>query len=134
MFWSLGYLTLRCLLQIVLLLSWSESSKELEIVVLRHELSVLRRQGGRPQLRPSDRLMLAAASRLLPRSRWSSFLVTPATLLRWHRRLVARRWTYAVRIGRPPVGGEIRELVLRLARENPRWVSSGSSARSTGSA
>ncbi len=121
MFWSLGYLTLRCLLQIVLLLSWSESSKELEIVVLRHELSVLRRQGGRPQLRPSDRLMLAAASRLLPRSRWSSFLVTPATLLRWHRRLVARRWTYAVRIGRPPVGGEIRELVLRLARENPRW-------------
>ena len=90
-------------------------------MVLRHELSVLRRQGGRPQLRPSDRLMLAAASRLLPRSRWSSFLVTPATLLRWHRRLVARRWTYAVRIGRPPVGGEIRELVLRLARENPRW-------------
>ena len=82
MFWSLEYLTLRCLLQIVLLLSWSESSKELEIVVLRHQLSVLRRQDSRPQLRPSDRLMLAAASRLLPRSRWSSFLVTPASLLR----------------------------------------------------
>lgn len=61
------------------------------------------------------------ASRLLPRSRWVSFLVTPATLLRWHRRLVARRWTYLGRIGRPPVGGEVRELVLRLARENPRW-------------
>jgi len=90
-------------------------------VVLRHELSVLRRQAGRPRLRPSDRLLLAAASRLLPRSRWDSFLVTPATLLRWHRRLVARRWTYAGRVGRPPVGGEIRELVLRLARENPRW-------------
>jgi putative transposase len=90
-------------------------------VVLRHELSVLRRQAGRPQLRPSDRLLLAAASRLLPRSRWGSFLVTPATLLRWHRRLVARRWTYAARTGRPPIGGEIRQLVLRLARENPRW-------------
>jgi putative transposase len=65
--------------------------------------------------------VLAAASRLLPRARWGSFLVTPNTLLRWHRRLVARRWTYAGRAGRPPVGGEIRELVLRLARENPRW-------------
>jgi putative transposase len=115
------YLALRCLLQIVLLRPRSEGFKELEIVVLRHELSVLRRQAGRPQLQPSDRLLLAATSRLLPRSRWGSFLVTPATLLRWHRRLVARRWTYAGRIGRPPVGGEIRELALRLARENPRW-------------
>jgi transposase InsO family protein len=114
-------LVLRCLLQLVLLRPRSEGFKELEIVVLRHELSVLRRQAGRPQLRPSDRLLLAAASRLLPRSRWSSFLVTPTTLLRWHRRLVARRWTYSSRIGRPPVGGEIRELVLRMARENPRW-------------
>jgi transposase InsO family protein len=57
----------------------------------------------------------------LPRSRWKSFLVTPTTLLRWHRRLVARRWTYVGRSGRPPIGGEIRELVLRFARENPRW-------------
>jgi transposase InsO family protein len=121
LFWSLGYLALRCLLQLVLLRPRSESFKELEIVVLRHELSVLRRQVARPQLRPSDRLLLAAASRLLPRSRWRSFLVTPGTLLRWHRRLVARRWTFAPRTGRPPVGGEIRELVLRLARENPRW-------------
>jgi transposase InsO family protein len=121
LFWSLGYLTLRCLLQIVLLPSRSEGSKELEIVVLRHELSVLRRQAGRPKLRPSDRLLLAAASRALPRSRWGSFLMTPATLLRWHRRLVARRWTVACRVGRPPVGGEIRDLVVRLAGENPRW-------------
>jgi transposase InsO family protein len=121
LFWSFGYLALRCLIQLVLLRPRSESFKELEIVVLRHELSVLRRQMVRPQLRPSDRIMLAAASRLLPRSRWGSFLVTPTTLLRWHRRLVARRWTYATRGGRPPVSGEIRELVLRLARENPRW-------------
>jgi putative transposase len=119
--WSLGYVALRCLLQLMLLRPRSEGFKELEIVVLRHELSVLRRQAGRPRLRPGDRLLLAAASQLLPRSRWSSFLVAPATLLRWHRRLVARRWTYASRVGRPPVGGEIRELVLRLARENPRW-------------
>jgi putative transposase len=69
----------------------------------------------------TDRVFLAAASRLLPRSSWRSFLVTPATLLRWHRRLVARRWTYRGRNGRPPIGCEIRELVLRLARENPRW-------------
>jgi putative transposase len=121
MFLSLGYLALRCLLHVVLLSSRSESSKELEIVVLRHELAVLRRQVGRPQLRPSDRVLLAAASRLLPRSRWSSFLVTPNTLMRWHRRLVARRSTYAGWTGRPPVGGEIRDLALRLARENPRW-------------
>jgi putative transposase len=120
-FWSLGYLALRCVLQLVLLRPRSEGFKELEIVVLRHELAVLRRESARPQLRSGDRLFLAAASRLLPRSRWGSFLVTPATLLRWHRRLVARRWTYSSRIGRPPVGGEIREFVLRLARENPRW-------------
>ena len=121
MFWSLGYLALRCLLQLVLLRPRSEGFKEVEIVVLRHELLVLRRQVGRPQLHPSDRILFAAASRLLPRSAWSSFLVSPATLLRWHRRLAARRWTYAGRVGRPPVGDEIRELVLRLARENPRW-------------
>jgi putative transposase len=95
--------------------------QELEIVVLRHELSVLRRQTRRPQLTMADRVLLAAASRLLPRSSWRSFLVTPATLLRWHRRLVARRWTYGGRGGRPPIGDEIRELMLRLARENPRW-------------
>jgi hypothetical protein len=111
----------RCVLQLVFLRPRSQDFKELEIVVLRHELSVLRRQTRRPQLTMTDRIFLAAASRLLPRSRWRSFLVTPATLLRWHRRLVARRWTYSNRNGRPPIGDEIRELVLRLARENPRW-------------
>jgi Homeodomain-like domain len=119
--WSFSYLTCRCLLQLVLLRRRSEAFKELEIVVLRHELSVLQRQAMRPQLTMADRVLLAAASRLLPRTNWRSFMVTPATLLRWHRRLVARRWTYGGRRGRPPIDGEIRALVLRLARENPRW-------------
>jgi hypothetical protein len=66
-------------------------------------------------------VFLAAASRVLPRVQWRAFIVTPATLLRWHRRLVAQRWTYAGPVGRPPMRGETRELVLRLARENPRW-------------
>jgi putative transposase len=82
LFWSLAYLALRCLSQLVLLRPRSEAFKELEIVVLRHELSVLRRQVGRPRLRPSGRLLLVAATRLLPRWHWESFLVTPATLLR----------------------------------------------------
>jgi putative transposase len=99
----------------------STEFKDLEIVVLRHQLAVLRRQTSHPQLTATDRVFLAAASRLHPRSRWRSFLVTPTTLLRWHRRLVTRRWTYVSRRGRPPIGGEIRELVLRFARENPRW-------------
>ncbi|MGZ4315296.1 MAG: integrase core domain-containing protein [Gaiellaceae bacterium] len=121
MFLSFWYLAFRCMLQLVLLRPRSTEFKELEIVVLRHQLAVLRRQADRPQLTKTDRVFLAAASRLLPRSRWRSFLVTPTTLLRWHRRLVARRWTYCGRRGRPPIGREIRELVLRLARENPRW-------------
>jgi hypothetical protein len=121
LFWSLCYLALRCLLQLVLLRRRSDQFKELEIVVLRHELAVLRRQVHRPQLTSADRTLLAAASRLQPRSRWRVFVVTPTTLLRWHRRLVARRWTYRGRPGRPSVDTEIRVLVLRLARENPRW-------------
>jgi putative transposase len=121
LFWSFSYLVCRCLLQLVLLRRRSEAFKELEIVVLRHELSVLRRQAKRPQLTIADRVLLAAACRLLPRSSWRSFMVTPATLLRWHRRLVARRWSYGARHGRPPIDTEIRALVLRLARENPRW-------------
>jgi putative transposase len=121
LFLSFWYLAFRCVLQLVLLRPRSTEFKELEIVVLRHQLAVLRRQADRPQLTKTDRVVLAAASRLLPRPRWRSFLVTPTTLLRWHRQLVARRWTYGGRNGRPPIGREIRELVLRLARENPRW-------------
>jgi putative transposase len=97
----------------------SDEFKELEIVVLRHELVVLRRQLARSELNASDRVFLAAASRLLPRARWRSFVVTPTTLRGWHRHRVTKCWTYSGgRVGRPPIQ---RELVLRLARENPRW-------------
>jgi hypothetical protein len=98
-------------------------AKDIEIAVLRHQLKVLRRQVGRPRFRWSDRLFLAATSRLLPRGRWSVFLVRPQTLLRWHRDLVRRKWTFRSGRGpgRPAIDAELRDLVLRLARENPRW-------------
>lgn len=109
------------LLELIVLVCRRDRTKELEILVLRHELSILRRQVGRPQFEAHDRL-LAAFSRMLPRRSWSAFLVQPETLLHWHRRLVARRWTYPHRRpGRPPIGSEVRELILRLARENPSW-------------
>jgi hypothetical protein len=99
---SLCYLVLLRVLQLAALRSRSNDFKDLEIVVLRHELAILRRQNGRPAMTTVDRLFLAATSRLLPRARWRSFIIRPATLLRWHRRLVAKRWTYARRAGRPP--------------------------------
>jgi len=116
------YVLARRVLEVVLLRFRSRGYQELEIMVLRHELAILRRQVTRPELRDADRVLLAAASRILPRARWSVFFVTPATLLRWHRRLVARRWTYPHRgPGRPPLDPEIRELIVRLATDNPRW-------------
>jgi putative transposase len=108
--------------ELVVLLGRGERSKELEILVLRHELSILRRQVSRPRFAPRDRLLLAALSRVLPRRSWTVFLVRPETLLRWHRRLVAGHWAYRHnRPGRPPIDGEVRELILRLARENNGW-------------
>lgn len=119
---SFVYLVARRLFALVLLLARGDRSKELELLVLRHELSILQRQARRPQLTESDRLVLAALSRVLPRRSWPAFFVTPETLLRWHRRLVARRWTYPhKRPGRPAVDQEVRQLILRLARENSHW-------------
>jgi putative transposase len=119
---SLVYVVVCRLLGLVVLLARSDRWKELEILVLRHELSILRRQVSRPRFSPRDRVLLAALSRALPRRSWEAFLVTPATLLRWHQRLVARRWTYPHRgPGRPPIDHEVRELILRLARENSGW-------------
>jgi putative transposase len=101
----------------------SEHAKDLEIVVLRHQLQVLHRQAHRPRFRWSDRLFLAAASRHLPRETWRAFLVTPQTVLRWHRELVRRKWSCGARRrpGRPSLDEATRALILRLARENPRW-------------
>jgi transposase InsO family protein len=120
---SLLYWSLRRLLEFVVLCFRSEREKEIEIVLLRHQLRVLERQVARPQLTQADRALLAAFSRTLPRRAWRrSAFVTPATLLRWHRELVARRWTYPHgRPGRPGTPTEVRELVVRLARENPGW-------------
>jgi transposase InsO family protein len=120
-FLSVLYIALQCVLQLLLLLFRSTPSKDLEIIVLRHELAVLHRQVRRPVFRAADRVFLSAVSRLLPRVHWSSFAVTPATLLRWHRLLVANRWTYPRPLGRPPIAPHIRALIVRLARENPRW-------------
>ena len=91
-------------------------------MVLRHELLMLRRQARQPKLTRADRTLLAALSRSLPRVAWAGFPVKPETLLRWHRQLVARRWTYAHRApGRPPLESSLRALILRLGHENPHW-------------
>ena len=97
-------------------------AKDAEILVLRQQLAVLRRQVARPRFTWSDRALVAALARLVPRERWAAFLVTPETILRWHRALVRRHWTYPHRRpGRPPLPEETVELIVRLARENPRW-------------
>jgi putative transposase len=123
---SLLYLVVRALVRLLVSARRAgrvDGSKDFEILVLRHQLRVLQQTSGPRTLRAIDRVLLAAASRAIPRQRWVVFLVTPATLLRWHRELVRRKWTYrrTGRPGRPPIDAAIRTLILRLARENPRW-------------
>ena len=127
----LVYLALGRSVEFLALLTRGDAAKDLEILVLRHQLTFLQQQTSRPKLEPADRALLAAISRVLPRERWSCFFVTPETLRRWHRRLVAGRWTYPRRgQGRPPLDDGVQQLIVRLARENPRWVTSASKENS----
>ena len=131
---KVAYLTLCRSIRLLALLARGDDAKNLEILVLRHQLAVLRRQVARPRLEPADRALLAAVSRVLPRADWSCFLVKPETLLRWHRRLVAGVWTYPHRIGRPQLDQEVQQLIVRLARENRGGATSASKASCDGSA
>ena len=122
MAFSFLYLAVRALLGAFLRSRRGLHVKDVELLVLRHELEILRRQVVRPELRMVDRALLAAAACHLPRSSRGMLLVTPRTLLRWHQRLVRRKWRQAPgQLGRPSLPAEVRELVMRLARENPRW-------------
>jgi putative transposase len=122
---SLLYQLMRCLIGLLAVLVQSDLSKDVELLVLRHENQVLHRQlRGRPRWNHADRLWLAALSRFVTRRHWAEvFPVAPATILRWHRHLVARKWTYTDRRqpGRPSTGVCIETLILRMARENPTW-------------
>jgi putative transposase len=119
---SCVYWLFRHLIGLAVLRCRSEAANEVEILLLRHELAVLRRQVTRPSCRPADRVFLAALVRMLPRNGWGSVFVQPGTVRRWHRSLIARRWTYPHRRpGRPATGAGVRALIVRLARENPGW-------------
>src|ERR687894_413635 len=121
---SILYRFVRCLLGLTTVLMRRDLSKDAELLVLRHENAVLRRQVTRVSYTPADRAWLAVLSRLLPRRRWAAiFPVTPATILAWHRRLVSRKWDYTAcrRSGRPPTAAAIKSMVIRMAAENPTW-------------
>jgi putative transposase len=120
----LVYLAVSRLFAWLVLLIRSDASKDVEILVLRHEVAVLRRQVVRPKPDWADRAVIAALARLLPRQLRLHRIVTPGTLLAWHRRLIKKKWTYRNTTGRPPIPEEIHQLVRRLARQNPRYVKS----------
>ena len=113
------YLVVRAAVHCLGLLTRSDASKEAEILVLRQQVAVLRRQVARPELSWADRAVQAALSRLVPRSRWLRLFVAPETVLRWHRDLVRRRWTTPGRVGRPPTRPTIRQWVLQMAADKP---------------
>jgi putative transposase len=120
MLFSLLYFLVRRLLGVG---SRRQDQNDIELLVLRHQVKVLQRQVTRPRLNRRDRVLFAAASRAMPRSSWSSFVVRPETLLRWHRELVRKKWTFrrTGQPGRPPIEPDLRALIVRLGRENPRW-------------
>jgi putative transposase len=121
---SVVYLLVRCLLGCLTVLTRRQASNDAELLVLRHENAMLRRQVSRVRYQPADRLWFAALSRLVSRRRWGEvFAVTPATLLTWHRQLAARKWDYTSRRrpGRPSTAAAVRALVIRIATENPAW-------------
>jgi putative transposase len=105
----------------LVLLARRSAAKDAELLMLRHEVAVLRHQVARPRVDWADRAVLAGLARLLPRPYWRGLFIQPATLLRWHRELGRRRWTYPHKHGRPAMSAEIRRLVVRLASENPTW-------------
>jgi putative transposase len=116
----LVYLALCRSFELLALLTRGDAAKDLEILVLRHQLTVLRRQISRPRLEPADRALLAALSRALPHARWSCFFVKPETLLRWHRQLVAGAWTSPHRgTGRPPLDQELQQLIVSTGQREP---------------
>ena len=115
------YLIFLRLGSLLVLLGRSSASKDVELLVLRHEVAVLRRGNPKPRLNWADRAVLAALVRLLPTGLRAHRLVTPGTILRWHRRLVAGKWTYPYRAGRPPVDEALADLIERMARENHHW-------------
>jgi putative transposase len=115
------YRLVRLVLDLLVLRGRRDRSKDVEILVLRHQLAVLQRQQTRPRFEPDDRVLLTAFARVLGRDRWSAFMVKPDTIVRWHRRLVAKHWTYPHRPGRPSTITEIRRTIFRFARENPTW-------------
>jgi putative transposase len=118
---TLAYRLLVTVLSWLALLARSSSSKNAEILALRHEVAVLRQANPRPRMSWTDRAVLAALARIMPKSLRARRIVTPGTLLRWHRRLAAAKWRQPRPPGRPPVPGELAALIVRLARENPRW-------------